>query len=114
MFAGSGVRFHTAVSCINTVLIVVVTCVIFIHGFFRSSDVVGTGSEYFVVYLSCVYIVRLIMSSYLFFCTRYLLQCSAYHMLSKMRSSGIYIPGTMYRVIGEVLVLGLLVEKRQL
>ena len=81
-----------------------------------SSDVVGIASEYFVVYLSCVddIYVQPIMSSYLFFCTRYLLQCSAYHMLSKMRSSGIYIPGTMYRVIGEVLVLGLLVEKRQL
>ena len=27
--------------------------------------------------------VRLIMSSYLFFCTRYLLQCLVYHMLYK-------------------------------
>ena len=36
MFAGGGVRFHTAVSCIfNTTVVVVVACVIFIHGFFR-------------------------------------------------------------------------------
>ena len=34
-----------------------------------SPDVVDIGSEYFVVYLSCVYIyVRLIMPSYRFFC----------------------------------------------
>ena len=38
-----------------------------------SPDVVGIGSEYFVVYVSCVYIysqyryVRLIMPGYLFF-----------------------------------------------
>ena len=59
-------------------------CVIF---FLVSLHVVGIESEYFVVYLSCVYIyVRLIMSSYLLFCTRYLL-CNVwylvYHMLSK-------------------------------
>ena len=39
-----------------------------------------------------------------------LLQCLVlYHMLSKMRSSGIYIRSIRYEVIGEVLVLGLLV-----
>ena len=46
-----------------------------------SSDVVGIGSEYmyFVVYLSCVYIyVRLIMSSYLFFCTWYQVSASMF------------------------------------
>ena len=49
------------------------------------------------------------MSSYLLFCTStYLLQCLVYHMLSKMKSSGIYIPGIGY-VIVEVSVLGLLV-----
>ena len=66
-----------------------------------SPDVVGIGSEYFVVYLLCVHIyVRLIMSGYPFFCIYFVV----YHMLSKIRSSGI-----TYRVIGEVLVLDLLV-----
>ena len=37
--------------------------------FLVSPGVLGIGSEYFVVYLSCVYIyVRLIMLSYLLFC----------------------------------------------
>ena len=70
-------------------------------------DVVDIGSEYFVVYLSCVYIyilyiyVRLVMPSYLVLL--YLRQCLVDHMLSKTRS------GNLHRVIGEVLVLGLLV-----
>ena len=74
--------------------------------FLVSPDVVDIGSEFFVVYLSCEYI---------YICSAiyaelpvllYLLQCLVCHMLSKMRiSSGILI----YRVIGEVLVLGLLV-----
>ena len=52
MFAGSGVRFHTAVSCIfNTVS----SCSCLSYLFMVSSDVVGIGSEYFIVYLSCVY-----------------------------------------------------------
>ena len=55
--------------------------------------VVGIGSEYFGVYLSCVEI-------YIYICSvdhaelpviLYLLQCLLCHMLSKMKSSGIYI-----------------------
>ena len=72
-----------------------------------SPDVVGNGSEYFVVYFrvyicSADYIGLPVLS--------YLLQCLVYHMLSKMgRSSGIYIYIYRSKVIGEVLVLGLLV-----
>ena len=51
MFAG-GVRFHTSVVFLIQ-SVVVVACVILIPGF---SHVVGIGSEYFVVYLLCVYI----------------------------------------------------------
>ena len=60
----------------------------------------------FFVSLSCVYI---------YMCSAghaelpavllYLLQCLVYHMLSKTRRSS----GSLHRVIGEVLVLGLLV-----
>ena len=62
-----------------------------------SPDVVGIGSEYFVVYFrmyicSADYVGLPVLL--------YLLQCLVYHMLSKMRRSS---------VIGEVLVLGLLV-----
>ena len=67
------------------------------------------GSEYFVVYLSCAYII------YIYICSAgyvqlpvvllYLLQCLVYHMLSKTRRS----PGSLHIVIGEVLVPGLLV-----
>ena len=92
--------------------------------------------EYFCC-LFVVYIyVRRVMSSYLLFCcTRYLLRCLVYHMLSKARrnsrsllscSDGVYLlyllrclvyhmlfktrrnSGSLHRVIGEVLVLGLL------
>ena len=70
--------------------------------FLVSPDVVGIGSEYFVVYLSCVYIyIRLIMSSYLIFVSTSMFGVS--HAV-QMKSSGIYID---YRVIVEVLVLGL-------
>ena len=66
----------------------------------------GIGSEYFVVYLSCVYIyVRLIMSSYLLFCIYF--SVFGISPVVQMKSSVIYIP--WYRVIVEVLVLGLLV-----
>ena len=51
MFAG-GVRFHTSVVFLIQ-SVVVVACVIFIP---VSPHVVGIGSEYFVVYLLCVYI----------------------------------------------------------
>ena len=58
-----------------------------------SPDVVGIGSEYFVVYFRVYIYVRLIMSGYLFFCIYFnVWYFEVYHMLSKMRrSSGIYI-----------------------
>ena len=62
MFTG-GVRFHTAVVLLIQRL-VVVACVTL---FMVSPDVVGIGSEYFVVYFR-MYIYLLIMSGYLFFC----------------------------------------------
>ena len=71
--------------------------------FLVSPDVLGIGSEYFVVYLSCVYICS---ADYVELpVLLYLLQCLVYHMLSEMRRSS----GITYGVIGEVLVLGLLV-----
>ena len=85
MFAG-GVRFHTAV----VFLIHCSSCSCLSYLFLVSPNVVGIGSEYFVVYLSCVYICS---ADYVELpVILYLLQCSVYHMLSKMkRSSGIYI-----------------------
>ena len=72
--------------------------------FLVSPHVVGIGSEYFVVYLLCVYIyVRRIMSSYLLFCI-YFSMFGISLAVQMKRSSGI-----TYRVIVEVLVLGLLV-----
>ena len=66
-----------------------------------SLDVVGIGSQYFVVYLSCVYLVYI--SSYLFFCIYfnvwYITCCPKWEKALEFT----------YRVIGEVLVLGLLV-----
>ena len=58
-----------------------------------SPDVVGIGSEYFVFYLSCVYIYKYMCSAdYVELpVLLYLLQRLIYQMLSKMRSSGIYI-----------------------
>ena len=78
-----------------------------------SPDVVDVGSQYFVVYLSCVYICIYI---YIYICSvgyterpvvpLYLPGASmVYHMLSKTRRSS----GSLNRVIGKVLVLGLLV-----
>ena len=62
----------------------------------------GIGSEYFVVYLSCVYIyVRLIMSSYLLFCISFAM-FGISNAVQMKRSS-------VCKVIVEVLVLGLLV-----
>ena len=71
-----------------------------------SPDIVDIGSEYFVVYLLCVYVyiymcVRLVMPSYLL----YILQCLVYHILSKRTRNS----AGLHRLIGEVLVLGLLV-----
>ena len=69
-----------------------------------SPDVVDIGSEYFVVYLSCVYMcVRVIMPSYLIFCIYF----NAWYYIAccPQREEALEI----YRVIGEVLVLGLLV-----
>ena len=51
-----------------------------------SPDDVDIGSEYFVVYLSCVYIYIIICSAgyaELPVVLLYLLQCWVYHMLSK-------------------------------
>ena len=45
------------------------------------------------------------MPSYLLFCCINFIQCLVYHMLSKTRRNS----GSLHRVIGEVLVLGLLV-----
>ena len=79
-----------------------------------SSDVVGIGSEYFVVYLSCVYIycyssvcsadyvelpVLLYQVSTLTFGISHAVQ----------NEKKLWNLHTWYRVIGEVLVLGLLV-----
>ena len=70
-----------------------------------SPDVVDTGSEYFAVYLSCVYICSAGYAE-LPVVLLYLLQCLVYHMLSKTRRNS----GSLHRVIGEVLlVLGLLI-----
>ena len=66
-----------------------------------SPDVVDIGSEYFVVYLLCVYIC---LARYAELPVVLLYLCLMYHMLSKTRSSG-----SLHRLIGEVLVLGLLV-----
>ena len=55
---------------------------------------------YIYIYILYIY-VRLVMPSYLVLL--YLRQCLVDHMLSKTRS------GNLHRVIGEVLVLGLLV-----
>ena len=75
-------------SCIFNTIVVVVACVSYL--FVVSPDVVGIGSDYFFVYLSCIYICS---ADYVGLpVLLYLLQCLVYHMLSKMRkSSGIYI-----------------------
>ena len=62
MFTG-GVRFHTAV-----VLLIQSSCSCLSYLFMVSPDVVGIGSENFVVYFRVYIYVRLIMSGYLFFC----------------------------------------------
>ena len=63
MFTGGWCKIPYSSCIVNTV--VVVACVIFIHG---SPDVVGIGSEYFVVYFRMYIYVRLVMSGYPFFC----------------------------------------------
>ena len=88
MFTGTRWCKISYSSCIvNTVLVVVVACVIFIHGFSRCR---GYWIGVFCCLFSCVYIcsadyVGPPVLLYL------LLQCVVYHMLSKMRSSGICI-----------------------
>ena len=77
MFTG-GLRFHTAVVVLLIQQLVVVACVIFIHGFSRCRG------EYFVVYFRMYIYVRLIMSGYLFFCIYF--NVLVYHMLSKMHN----------------------------
>ena len=84
MFAG-GARFHTAVVLLIQQL---QSPVIFILGFSRCRE--------FIVYLSCVYILRSIRWAYYVDLPVFLhlLQCLVYHMLSKMkRGSEIYIQG---------------------
>ena len=58
MFTGGGLRFHTAVVLLIQTVVVVVACVIFIQEFQVSPDVVGIGSEYFVVYFRVYIYVR--------------------------------------------------------
>ena len=82
---------------------------LFFGVYYNKNVFTDIGSESFVVYLSCVYI---------YICSAgyaevpvvlwYLLQCLVYHMLSKTRRSS----GSIHRVIGEVLVLGLPVVVR--
>ena len=89
-------------SCIfNTA--VVVACVILEYLLMVSPHVVDIGSEYFVDYLSCVYIyVRLVMPSFLFFSIYF----NAWHVICcPKREEALEI----YKVTGEVLVLGLMV-----
>ena len=89
--------------CLPGIWYTVVACHIFLM---VSPNIVDIRSEYFV-YWSCVYIIicyiyaRLVVPRYLLFCCIYI---NGDHMLSKTRSSG-----RTRRVIGEVLVLGLLV-----
>ena len=97
MFAGGGVRFHTAV-----VFLIQYSCSCLSYLFMVSPDVVGIGSEYFVGYLSCIY-VRLIMSGHLlfriYFNVWYITCCPKWEEALEFT----------YKVIGGVLVLGLLV-----
>ena len=72
--------------------------------FLASPDVVGIGSEYFVVYLSYVY-VRLIMSSYLLFCIYF----NVWYITCCPNEKKLWNLHTRYRVIVKALVLGLLV-----
>ena len=70
-----------------------------------SPDVVNIGSEYFVVYLSCVYIYMfgwLRTLSYIFFCIYF---NAWYITCCPKREQAL----EFFTVIGEVLVLGLLV-----
>ena len=68
-----------------------------------SPDVVGIGSEHFVVYFRVYIYVRLIMSGYLFFCIYFnVWYITCYPKWEEALEF-------TYKVIGEVLVLGLLV-----
>ena len=71
--------------------------------FMVSPDVVDIGCEYFVVFLSCVYIcVWLVMLSYLFFCIYF----NAWYITCYPKREKAL---EFYVVIGEELVLGRLV-----
>ena len=63
------------------------------------------GSDYYVVYSSCVYRYSPAGYTELSVVPFFLLQCLVYNMLSKTRRSS----GSLHRVIGKVLVLGLIV-----
>ena len=78
-----------------------VACVIFIHGFSRCRGLPVLDLSVLLSIFVCIYICS---ADYVGLpVLLYLLQCLVYHMLPKMRrSSG-------YKVVGEVLVLGLLV-----
>ena len=68
-----------------------------------SPDVVGIGSEHFVVYFRVYIYVRLIMSGYLFFCIYFnVWYITCYPKWEEALE-------LTQKVIGEVLVLGLLV-----
>ena len=85
--------YHTAVYLVHR------SCLCHTHGFSQCVDI---GSEYFVVYLSCIHIYRYMFGLVVLL---YLLRRLVYHMLSKTRRSF----GNLHRVISEVLVLDLLV-----
>ena len=100
-------RCHTVVFLIQQA--VVVACVIFTHGFSRCRG-------YWIGVFCCLFVVRIYMHIYIYICSvgyterpvvpLYLPGASmVYHMLSKTRRSS----GSLNRVIGKVLVLGLLV-----
>ena len=68
-----------------------------------SPDVVGIGSEYFVVYFRVYIYVRLTMSGHLFFCIYFF---NVWYITCYPKWEALEFA---YKVIGEALVLGLLV-----
>ena len=99
--SAGGVRFHTA--CIfNTVSINSCSCCSCLsHLFMASPDVVDIGCEYFVFYLSCVYICPWLCRATCSLVSAWMLGIS--HTVQNEKF------WNLHRVIGEVLVLGLLV-----
>ena len=101
MFAG-GVRFHTSVAfLIQSVVVLIVACVIFIPGF-------SPCRGYWVWVVCCLFVVCIYMLGWLCRATCYFVstfQCLVYHLLSRWKEALEFT----YRVIVKVLVLGLLV-----